>query len=308
MTDEPIESIPPPQLGSEQVAARGAGRGDAAGSGHATGVAMVGNATSRNPFASPVRPIPPEVRAIPARTPGFAPRQRSASAGVEQPVLRPAAGSEAPMEQAQKVYQEPVQEVPWASFSPETVEYSRRRNNLIIGTSAAAAVAVAIGAISLTHGSAPAPSAEKRFGAAFGPGAGDPTENPGQPLEASASGPTTPSATTSSTPQPPPAKPPAAPPKPPPTKPVTCTGWHTTHIPAHDGKAVAATAAALRTGPYGSCGGVAAFTSGQQMYIWCHANNTYGSTYVYGRIDNTSAPGWQAITAFKPGAKLGPAC
>lgn len=293
MTDEPIESIPP-----------GAA---APTSGHATGVAMVGGAPTGSPFVTAARPIPPEVQAVPARTPGFAPRQRPPSAGTEQAALRPAAGSESPVAQA-PVYQEPAQDPHRASSSPEKAEDGRRRDTLIIGTSAAAAVAVAIGAIALTHGSAPAPPAEARFNAAFGPGAGDPTENPGQPLEASASGPTTPSATpSSSTPAPPP-KPLAAPPKPSPTKPVTCTGWHTTHVPAHDGKAVAAAAAALYSGPYGSCGKVASFSSGQHMYIWCHTNNIYGSTWVYGRIDNASAPGWQAVTAFKPGAKLGPAC
>ena len=44
------------------------------------------------------------------------------------------------------------------------------------------------------------------------------------------------------------------------------------------------------------------------MYIWCHAVNVYGATWVYGRMDSTSAPGWQAVTALKAGAKLGPVC
>ena len=90
--------------------------------------------------------------------------------------------------------------------------------------------------------------------------------------------------------------------------PAVCTGWHTTHVPAQDGKGFAATASPLRSGPYDTCASLGSFRSGQHMYIWCHAVNGYGATWIYGRIDNASPPGWQALTTFKPGAKLGPAC
>jgi hypothetical protein len=288
-----------------------------------------------------VRSISPEIRAIPARTPGFAPRQRSSSS--EQAALRPAAGFEPPQQappqqpppqqvpqrQPPPVYQEPpVQEPHWASFEPlepePLPEFSRRRNNLVIGTSAAAAVAVAIGAISLTHKSAPSTSASanEKFSAAFGLGAGDPTQdshNNGQPLDGSTSAPVdqAPNTATTGSANPPPAI--AALPnppqnlntsKPPPPKPTAvCTGWHTTHVPAQDGNGNAAGTSALHAGPYATCATVGStFSSGQHMYIWCHAVNAYGATWAYGRMDSTSAPGWQAATALKTGAKLGPVC
>ncbi|WP_194921181.1 hypothetical protein [Catenulispora rubra] len=308
MTDEPIESIPPPRPGTVP------------GSGHAAGLSMSGN-----PFMTPMRSIPPEIRAIPARTPGFAPRQRSTPA--EPAALRPA---EAPAPPQQ--IEVPVQEVLWEPSweGPEIPDGGRRRNNLIIGASAAAAVAVAIGAISLTHGSSPPTSAaaDGKFNAAFGPGAGDPTEgaqNGGQPLDGATSVPGGQSTTSSgvggsafgnqnanppATPAPPP-KPSTSAPKPPPASskpPAVCTGWHTSHVPAQDGKGFAAAASALRSGPYDTCGSVGSFRSGQHMYIWCHAANGYGATWVYGRIDNASPPGWLALTTLKPGAKLGPVC
>jgi hypothetical protein len=350
VTDEPIEPISPPRPGTKP------------GSGHAAGMTMTGSAPTGNPFLAPRRSVPPEIRAIPARTPGFAPRQRSSSA--EQAALRPAAGFEppqqappqqappqqaptqqaspqqappqqaAPPQQPPPVYQEPpVQELHWASFEPlesqPAPEFSRRRNNLVIGASAAAAVAVAIGAISLTHKSAPSTSAStgEKFSAAFGPGAGDPTQGPhnnGQPLDGSTSASVNQdsstdqvsnTATTSPANAPPaiaaPPNPPQNPatPKPPPKPPAVCTGWHTTHIPAQDGKGNAAGASTLHAGPYATCATVGAtFSSGQHMYIWCHAVNVYGATWVYGRMDSTSAPGWQAVTALKAGAKLGPVC
>ena len=307
MTDEPIEPISPPRPGGQP------------GSGHAAGVTMAGAAPTGNPFVTPMRSIPPEIQAIPARTPGFAPRQRSA--GGEQAALRPAAGFEPPQRRqpAPPVFQEaPAPEAQWVPFESGP-GFNRRRNNLVIGASAAAAVAVAIGAISLTSKSAPSTSAsaDEKFSAVFGPGAGDPTDTPhnnGQPLDGSTSAPVNQtSAAAAADPPPalaPPPKPNPATPKPPPPKPaVTCTGWHTTHIPAQDGRGYATGTSALHAGPYATCGPVGAtFSSGQHMYVWCHAVNGYGATWVYGRMDSTSAPGWQAVTALKAGARLGPVC
>ncbi|MEY9860391.1 hypothetical protein ABH935_006028 [Catenulispora sp. GAS73] len=306
MTDKAIESIPPSRPGTVP------------GSGHAAGLSMSGGTPTGNPFQTPVWSIPPEVQAIPARTPGFAPRQRSVAP--EPAALRPAE-AQAPPQQIQ----EPVPEVSWDPSweGPEIPDGSRRRNNLVIGASAAAAVAVAIGAISLTHGSSPSTSsaADGKSNAAFGPGAGDPTEgaqNGGQPLDGATSAPGGQSVTSSGGQNGAfgnqNANPPAAitpPPKPPPAAgkpPAVCTGWHTTHVPAQDGKGFAAGASTLRSGPYDTCGSLGSFRSGQHMYIWCHAVNGYGATWVYGRIDNASPPGWQALTSLKPGAKLGPAC
>ena len=355
MTDEPIEPISPPRPGAKP------------GSGHTAGLTMTGSTPPGNPFLTPRRSIPPEIRAIPARTPGFAPRQRSSSA--EHAALRPAAGFEppqqasppqtspqqslshqapprqapsqqapqqqqAPPQQPPPLYQEPpVQELPIhdlhrASSDPlesePAPEFSRRRNNLVIGASAAAAVAVAIGAISLTHKSAPSTNAStgEKFSAAFGPGANDPTQAPhnnGEPLDGSTSALANQASntTTTSPADPPPAialppKPPQTPatPKPPPPKPAAvCTGWRTTHIPAQDGNGNAAGTSTLHTGPYATCATVGTtFSTGQHMYIWCHATNAYGATWVYGRMDSTSAPGWQAVTALKAAAKLGPVC
>lgn len=142
----------------------------------------------------------------------------------------------------------------------------------------------------------------------------------GQPV-GSAPGPT--SRASASTPPPVPSAtpttPPTTPPKPvtTPPKPVTstskpnmsCTGWHTTHVVAQDGSGYAATGTfTMRSGPYAACGSAGSFTSGQHMYIWCHAVNGYGHTWVYGRIDGTSTPAWQSLTSFKPGATLGPVC
>ncbi|MEZ0115279.1 hypothetical protein ABH920_009314 [Catenulispora sp. EB89] len=311
MTDEPIESIPPPRPGTVP------------GSGHAAGLSMSGS-----PFVTPMRSIPPEIRAIPARTPGFAPRQRSAVA--EPAALRPAEAPTPTPPPTQWIAAE-VPEISWepAWEGPEIPDGGRRRNNLIIGASAAAAVAVAIGAISLTHGSSPPTSAaaDGKSNAAFGPGAGDPTagaQNGGRPLDGVTSAPGGQSATSSgmqgsafgnqdanppATSAPPPKPSSSAPKPPPPAKPpAVCTGWHTTHVPAQDGKGYAAGASVLRAGPYDTCGSLGAFRSGQHMYIWCHAVNAYGATWVYGRIDNASPPGWQALTTFKPGAKPGPVC
>lgn len=336
MTDEPVEPISPPRPGAKP------------GSGHAAGLTMTGGAPTGNPFLTPARSIPPEVRAIPARTPGFAPRQRSSSG--EHAALRPAVGFEPPQQapphhaptppqqtpppqqppqQPPPAYQEPpVHELHWTSFEPDepapAPEFSRRRNNLVIGASAAAAVAVAIGAISLTSKSAPSTSASanEKFSAAFGPGAGDPTQGPhnnGQPLDGTTSAPVdqAPNTTVTSPANapvaltPPPAQPiqNSTPAKPPPKPTAVCTGWHTTHTPAKDGSGTATGTSTLRTGPYATCATVGAtFSSGQHMYIWCHAANVYGATWVYGRMDSTSAPGWQAVTALKAGAKLGPVC
>lgn len=310
---------------------------------------MTGDAPTGNPNASPIPPthptwsIPPEIQAIPARAPGFEPRQ--AYVGGEQAALRPAAGSEAPP----PVWQEPpTQELPRIRFEsghelvhgpgygpgygpaygpgPEAEpEFSRRRNNLVIGASTAAALAVAIGAISLTHKSAPpAQPGDEGFSATFGPGAGDPTEAPndGQPLDGSTSVPLNQSSTTQTTasanppptvaaaPTTPPAPAAAPKPNPAPAKPAAvCTGWHTTHIPAHDGKAYAAATSALHAGPYATCAPVGAtFGAGHRMYVWCHAVNAYGATWVYGLMDGTTAPGWQAVTALKAGAERGPVC
>lgn len=329
MTDEPIEPISPPRPGAKP------------GSGHTSDMTMTGSAPAGNPFPTPARSLSPEIRAIPARTPGFAPRQRSSSA--EQAALRPAEVYEPPQapphqappqqalpQQPPPVWQEPpVQELPWTSSEPleplePAPEFSRRRNNLVIGASAAAALAVAIGAISLTHKSTPptSPSAADKFGAALGPGTDDPAQGPhnnGQPLEGSTSAPVDQASSTETTSpdNPPPAiaAPPQpaqnpATPKPPPPKPAaTCTAWHTTHIPAQDGNGNAAGTSTLHAGPYATCATVGAtFSTGQHMYIWCHAVNVYGATWAYGRMDSTSAPGWQAVTALRAGAKLGPVC
>lgn len=304
---------------------------------------MTGGAPAGNPFVTPVRSIPAEVRAIPARTPGFAPRQRSSSG--EHAALRPAAGFEpphqAPPHQAPTPPQQappqqqpppayegpPVHELHGTSFEPygpaPAPEFSRRRNNLVIGASAAAAVAVAIGAISLTPKSAPSTSAsaKEKFSAAFGPGAGDPTRGPhdnGRPLDGTTSAPVdqVPNPTMTSPANAPLALTPPAQPiqnstsaKPPPKPTAVCTGWHTTHAPAKDGSGTATGTSTLHAGPYATCATVGAtFSSGQHMYIWCHAANVYGATWVYGRMDSTSAPGWQAVTALKAGAKLGPVC
>jgi hypothetical protein len=88
-----------------------------------------------------------------------------------------------------------------------------------------------------------------------------------------------------------------------------CTGWATTHVVAQDGSGIAATGTfTMRTGPYSACGSAGSFASGQHMYIWCHAVNGYGNTWVYGRIDGTSSPAWQSVANFKSGVTLGPVC
>lgn len=352
MTDEPIEPISLPRPGKRP------------GSGHAAALTMAGGASTGSPFvASPFEPrrfaapplesapsfpsptwsISPEIQAIPARTPGFAPPQRAVSA--EQAALRPAAGFE-PSQQAPPpvsvavpgqvtvpVYQEPpIHGAPWqgpaeSGLMESGPEFSRRRNNLVIGASAAAAVAVAIGAISLTRNSAPptsaATSSGEKVNAAFGPGAGDPTEDPhanglalnaasGSAFGSQESAGDQASNTGAASPPPvvtPPPNPNPVTAKPPPKPTATCTGWHTTHVPAQDGKGTITGASALRAGPYATCATVGAtFSSGQHMYVWCHAVNAFGATWVYGRMDSTGAPGWEAVTALKAGAKLGPVC
>lgn len=91
--------------------------------------------------------------------------------------------------------------------------------------------------------------------------------------------------------------------------PVTCTSWPSSHVVADDGSGVSLGTYTLRTGPYASCTSAGTMTKGQHMYIWCHLTNSYGNTWVYGRLDSASSPSWQSADNFvQSSLKLGPSC
>ncbi len=166
--------------------------------------------------------------------------------------------------------------------------------------------------------SAASTSAAGNFGPASS-GPGNQGSNPGAPatsappvVGSTSVAPPVPSTPVASTPAPPKPSTSTTPPKPPVSTSkanMGCTGWHTTHVVAQDGSGTANTGTfTMRSGPYAACASAGSFTSGQHMYIWCHAINGYGNTWVYGRIDGTNTPAWQSLANFKPGATLGPVC
>ncbi|MGW0834820.1 hypothetical protein [Streptomyces prunicolor] len=51
-------------------------------------------------------------------------------------------------------------------------------------------------------------------------------------------------------------------------------------------------ATTMRVRPYSACGSVGTFVSGTKFFYWCTVENSYGNTWIYGRIDGTQTKGW----------------